>query len=370
MIFEAIRQFFGEQNFALTATNDQEICILRNQAGGRGIFCVLMDMTRYEKWNAGQIQQINAQLEQTSAGGAFSGGNDVLFIVVTNYADRHKHLAQIPGVSLWLADEKNCRLIVYEDQVPDFYGLRYGIEEAIAQAGGAYYYEDPDEEDRKGIKGAAKRFNKKWKRSFKGSGFPYVTAALIAANVVYYLIIAAGGSVSDLSYMLSMGANMGYLVFEDLQVWRLVSCMFVHFGLQHLVGNMFYLAILGNNIENVVGHLKYFLLYMLGGIGASLVSAAWYYWNGTYTVSGGASGAIYALIGVFIYLLFRNFIHWKNRRPVNPSALFLRVGICLMFIFYSSFTSSSTDGAAHIGGFIFGILLSFLLIGGKDRERR
>lgn len=359
MIFEAIRQFLGDQNFALTATDNREICILRNQAGGRDIFCVLLDMTGGRGAGEGQLRGVDEQLKRRGA--------DVLFIAVVRDAARYKYLTEIPDISLWLADETNGRLIVYENQISDFYGLRYGIEEAAAGAG-AYYYE-PEYDEGRGLKAWFKRFNRKWKRSFKGSEFPYVTAILIAANVIYYLIIAAGGSMSDLSYMLSMGANMGYYVFENFQIWRLVSCMFVHFGLQHLMGNMFYLAILGNNLENVIGHFKFFLIYMLGGIGASLVSASYYYLQGTYTVSAGASGAIYALIGTFIFLLVGDLKNYKKRGPVNPSVVFLRVGICLIFIFYSSFTGTGTDGAAHIGGFLFGILLSFLFVGGKRRER-
>lgn len=205
--------------------------------------------------------------------------------------------------------------------------------------------------------------------SSSGSGqirrnIPVVTIALIVLNVVYYLILTFGGSVSDSAYMLSMGANFGPLVFRKFEVWRLVTSLFMHFSLIHLGSNMLYLAIAGYNLEKVVGRLRFLLIYLLSGIGGNLISAAWYYLRENNTISGGASGAIYGLIGSIALLTFLSF------RKLKPSYVFARIAILLVFVFYSSFARTGVDGAAHIGGFFFGILLTFLLvIGGKKNEK-
>lgn len=340
MISENIKQYLASQNFALTAANGSDICILKNRTEERGIFCVVINNTGSVPWSASQISSINAQLKESSAAG-YNGGNDVLFIVVTEDPDRDKSLAKMAGVTLWLADSSSSRLIIYEDQREDFYGLREGIEAAITK------------ENDQG-------------QSLKNN-FPFATAALIALNVLYFIVLSLNGNPQSASYMISMGANFAPYVFTDLQVWRLVTSMFMHFGLFHLAGNMIYLAILGYQLEHTLGKGRFLLIYMMSGTGSALVSAGYYYIAGINTVSAGASGAIYGLIAVYIYFTV------LAAKRTKQSSLFLRAGIGLVFIFYTSFLGSNVDGAAHVGGFLFGIILCMLFVRGGKRsssERR
>lgn len=348
MLYNDILNFLGQQNFALTETSDPEITVLRNTSDeGRTIFCVVMDNTKGRVWNSSQILSINSQL--TTFRGTY---NDVLFLVITDDTERDKVLSQIYQVRLWIIDSLNRELLVYEGQPEDFYGLRFGLSETAA---GELY---PDKSPRRRARGRNRR-------SYRANSIPYVTIVLIAINVMYFVILILNGSLSDSSYMLKMGANYGVYVFEKFQIWRLVTCMFMHFSVSHLIGNMFYLAIAGYNLEKEAGHLRFFLIYMLSGIGASLVSAGYYYLAGINTISAGASGAIYGLVGAMLYVTFR------NRGRIRSPQLFLRIGIIIIFLFYSNFiTEDGVDGAAHIGGFIFGLALSFIFLGGKKHERR
>ena len=317
------------------ATNMPEVCILRNMVGSRSIFCVLADNTRSRIFSVREFLSIKNQLSRQPS----ADGCDILFIVVTNNVSRDRYLAS-PELKLWLADTASRRLMIYEEQPGDFYGLKNGIESSMLQAG------QP-------------------RRSITAGNFPYVTAALGVLNIVYYLVLAFGGSLSSTSYMLSMGANYGPLVFQSFQIWRLVTSMFMHFSLSHLVSNMIYLGVAGYNLEKAVGHWRFALIYILSGIGGNMVSAAYYYMRGSNTISGGASGAIYGLIGGIALLTFLNF------RQMKPAFIIRRVFILLIFIFYSSFASSTIDGAAHVGGFFFGILMTFIFIfGGKKHEKR
>lgn len=349
MIYDEILKFFGQQNFALVNTNAANVTVLRNTDGRGQIFCALIDNERQMTWGPSQILALNEKLK------IFGGGyNDVLFIVVTGDADRDKSLAQLTGVRLWLADGYYRRLYVYENQPEDFYGLRLGIEETIA---GELYPERGE------IRPAAGR--KKRGVPYKIRTAPYVTIALILVNVAYFTLIATRGSLSDTGYMLKMGANYGVYVFERGQVWRIVTSMFIHFSFSHLAGNMFYLGIAGYNLEKTAGHLKFFLIYMLSGIGAGVISAGYYYLTSANTISAGASGAVYGLIGAMLFVTF------KNRGRLRSPQMFLRIGIIIVFLYYSNFAETSVDGAAHIAGFVLGLLLSWIFLGtGKGSAGR
>lgn len=357
MIFEEIRQFLGSQNFALVSTNVPDICVLRNMDGWQTIFCVIVDNTRTRIYSASQLQTVASQLAaQSSAFGNSAYGasdNDILFIVVTGDTVRDRALTQT-NLRVWLADTYTKSLIIYENQPADFFGLRDGIESAVSSSEDGSSY---------GAYGSTARTGTGSLRSVLRKNFPIVTVVLIALNVLYYLVTAALGSTQNMSYMLTMGANNGIMIFEHFQLWRLVSCMFLHFGLSHLASNMIYLGICGYNLEKITGHIRFLLIYMLSGIGSSVVSAAYYYMTGQTVVSAGASGAVYGLVGAISYLTFRNF------RTMRPTNLFWRIGAIIIFVFYSSFTRGNVDGAAHIGGFVFGLILGFCLIRPRIRNR-
>ena len=192
---------------------------------------------------------------------------------------------------------------------------------------------------------------------------PYVTIALIAVNIIYFIIIALGGNPSSSYYMISKGADYAPYVFEEHQFWRLITSMFMHFSIRHLASNMIYLGLIGWSYERIVGHLKFFLIYFLSGLGGNIVSCAYHQLTKTPVVSAGASGCIYGIIAIVVYLTF------ISRRRFHSQQLFLRIGIMLVFMFYSNFINGQgTDVAAHLGGLAFGGLLCFLLLPYKKKK--
>ena len=202
------------------------------------------------------------------------------------------------------------------------------------------------------------------KQMIREKRFPYVTAGLILVNLVYYIITVLGGSTASAAYMVSMGADFSPYVFERHEFWRLLTCMFLHFSFPHLAGNMVYLGLLGWNYERLVGHLKFFLIYILSGIGSSVVSCAWHQLSGQYTVSAGASGAVYGLIAMVIYLMY------IARKRTGSLRLMYRIAVMLAFLFYSNFVNGrGVDVAAHVGGLVFGILLSLIFLPYKNRKQ-
>lgn len=335
------------------------------------IFCVLLHSTQERMIFENLVLNFRSQIL------SHTREENVLFILVTDNAERDKHFVQIPGVNLWIVDEKEGQLRIYDDMPDDFFGLKYGIQNTVAGAG-KRFWENPSVDNeswktsdtstsasytsyassgKRSSTGSVKRTTNKLKR------IPFVTIALIAINVIWFIILLLKGDPSKASYMASMGAAFGPYVFEDHQFWRILTSMFMHFSLQHLMGNMIYLGIAGYNLETNIGHIKYAVIYLLSGIAAGLISCAFYYSTGNYAVSAGASGAIYGLIGAVVVLTF------KNRGRMSKAMMWVRVGIVLLFLFYSNFTNSQVDAVAHIAGFVFGIILTIFFYGGRKKKR-
>ncbi len=195
---------------------------------------------------------------------------------------------------------------------------------------------------------------------------PIITIILIALNLIYFIILALKGDVNNAGYMVSMGASYGPYVFQKYQFWRLITNMFMHFGVMHLLSNMIYLFLVGLNMERMIGRWKFLALYFMTGFGASLISTAFYYIRGDDVVSAGASGAIYGLIGALVVLTY------KTRGRTGRSAMWLRIGFVIIFLFYSNFMSTRVDVVAHIAGFILGIILAiaFNAAGTTRKEKK
>jgi membrane associated rhomboid family serine protease len=141
--------------------------------------------------------------------------------------------------------------------------------------------------------------------------------------------------------------------------------MFLHGGIAHLIGNMMFLAIFGDNLENVMGHTKYLFFYLLTGILASLshVFATVILGQNLLIPSLGASGAISGVLGGYLILFPTRGVHvWIFLFIVTIPA-FLVVGLWFVFQVLNGLGTLGGEEAggvayaAHIGGFIFGLLL-------------
>ena len=188
------------------------------------------------------------------------------------------------------------------------------------------------------------------------------TLGLAAANLLVFLLVSFRGSTEDVSFMLRCGACYTPLILEG-QYYRLITGMFLHFGLMHLLYNMISLVALGDLLEKEIGTLRFLLIYFLGGITGNLASlgADLYLSGGRYAVSAGASGAVFAVIGaLLIGVIFR-----KNRPGSIPAK---RMILMTALMVLQGFTEKGTDNAAHVGGLIGGVLI-MLVMKGVSHER-
>jgi membrane associated rhomboid family serine protease len=218
--------------------------------------------------------------------------------------------------------------------------------------------------------------------------FPVLTVGLIAANVFVFLLYQDAGegngfvsSINELAYHPCEVENSCPQVGEDWPLTAITS-MFMHAGWGHLLGNMLFLWIFGNNVEDGLGRVRFILFYVLGGIAATatqtVVTLGWGTAQDAAIPNLGASGAIAAVLGAYFILV----PHGKVLTLILPFFFieipaFLFLGVYFLFqllIGGYSFVQPEAGGGvayfAHLGGIAFGLLTVKLFSAGRPRPLR
>lgn len=179
---------------------------------------------------------------------------------------------------------------------------------------------------------------------------PLVTVLLVIVNIVVYFYVEMKGSSLDTNDMIEAGAMYIPNFLGQHEYYRIVTHFFLHFGIEHLMNNMISLFVLGFAMEDKIGRVWFGLIYMLSGVFAGMVSVmSEYLGKGTEVVSCGASGAIYGLMGTLFVLLI---VNYKKIRVAHIPRFLLYIALSL----YSGMQDPGIDNAAHIGGFVGGVL--------------
>lgn len=153
-----------------------------------------------------------------------------------------------------------------------------------------------------------------------------------------------------------LGALERQLVVEEGEGWRLLSCMWLHAGVVHLLANMMSLLFIGIRLEQEFGFIRIGLLYVLAGLGGSLGSTMHLMRTTSPTISVGASGALFGLLGAMLSELLINWTIYVNK---CTALLILIVVIALnMAVGFLP----KVDNSAHIGGFLAGFFLGFVIL--------
>lgn len=184
---------------------------------------------------------------------------------------------------------------------------------------------------------------------------PVITYALIVLNIMVYLFMLLYDTV-DQTYFYALAND--YEGIQNGQIYRLITSMFLHSDIIHIACNMYALYILGPVVERYYGKTKFLIIYMLSGILGSIFSAAF---MSADTISIGASGAIFGLLGSIAYFTYyyRATLQGLLRSQILPVIL---LNLALGFII------PGIDVSGHIGGLIGGILVSMAIgIGDKGR---
>jgi len=198
---------------------------------------------------------------------------------------------------------------------------------------------------------------------------PVVTFALIGLNVLVFLLELAGGDqfITDWAFVPARfsehpAANMA----------TIFSAMFMHGGWLHLGGNMLFLWIFGDNVEDGFGHVKFLIFYLLAGIDATFAQYAVSPASGVPNV--GASGAIAGVLGAYILMFPQSRVNVLVGRQIVAMPAFVVLGLWIALQLVSGVgTIAATDESAggvaymaHVGGFVSGLLMTFLFRGREN----
>ncbi len=256
----------------------------------------------------------------------------ILSLILSNDLEKAKQIS-VEDPFCWIVDTQLNRLVIYENQVPDFYGVRALLEDFLKQPKSQDNFlkqsEDQDKEKKRQL--------------------PWVNITIVAINVIVFLICTFTG---ELLY--NIGAFGVRDIIEDGAYYRIFTSMFLHADVEHLFSNMIVLYYVGEIVERKIGHLPYAAVYVLSGIAGDVMSMAYELLSGDYISSVGASGAVFGIEGALLLLLV---LHRGKLEYMTAG----RVAFAIAFSLYCGFTSTNVNNAAHVGGVLMGFALTGIL---------
>jgi membrane associated rhomboid family serine protease len=213
---------------------------------------------------------------------------------------------------------------------------------------------------------------------------PLINYVLIAINVLVFVFLQGMGGNEKFTYAFSTvpaeiltGKDIAACVrtYSCTVYFTLITSMFMHGGWAHLLGNMLFLWVFGDNIENRIGHIRYLIFYLVCGIIASL-SHVFVSGSDSLIPSLGASGAISGVLGGYLLLFPSRRVRVIMGRGITTVPAFVALGIWIVFQVISGMgmlggdeTGGGVAYAAHIGGFVAGLALIKLFDIGVRKDR-
>lgn len=190
---------------------------------------------------------------------------------------------------------------------------------------------------------------------------PIGTVVIAAINAIVYLLLIFLGNTQSAVFMAEHGAMYPELVIDNGEWWRIITAMFLHFDPAHLVNNMLIFCCIGSRLEKVTGTFKMLFTYFVSGVFGNLLSLFVMYCTGEFAVSAGASGAVYGMIGAFLWVVVR---HQGQLDGISIRGILMMLGLSL----YYGMTTANIDNWCHIGGLIAGFLLMIILYRRKRQK--
>lgn len=264
--------------------------------------------------------------------------------------------------SHWIIDCSMNRLMIYETQTSNFFGLKEIIEQLLA--------EEQNRSETVGNEAEPDYENTLQQRTNRQTGLEktsdsfQITAAnivIIVFNVLVFMLTNYTHIFGGSDLVVEKGALSWYQVKESSEYYRIITSMFMHSDISHLFNNMLVLLFIGGILERTVGKFKYLIIYFSSGIIAGVCSISYNMWreygNAPYektTISIGASGAIFGIVGAILCIII-----FKRGRLEQIN--FRQIIMFVILSLYNGFANSRIDQAAHVGGFLAGLILTAII---------
>lgn len=311
----------GDYTF-LCKTNEEEVSTI-----------VIIDDIMYPKLaDPEQCSSINKAFENTFLLRGYKKVN-TLFLILTDKPYGFKNFSD-GSFTYWVADIYSERLLSFMENDDEFNHIRNAVEAALSKP------------QKKGF-----TIRNRTLRKFLST--PFITILLLVINVLVFLYTDIILNTLDKALFYLNYANISVITFEQSEYYRLFTSVFMHFDFSHLIGNMFSLFIIGYQLEPIIGHIKYLLLYIISGIGASICSTLYYTNIQVTAIAMGASGAIFGIFGAYITFALLGKI---EKQYISYPRLIIAAGLIL----FNGMQQQSIDNAAHLGGVIIGSIIAYI----------
>lgn len=357
MTIQQLDEFFTEYGYSKISSNLPDYCCYFRIEGQCATACNTMRSGDRFYLSSDEYDMLRSRIRKLFKDKGIDEVHILTIVIAESWENTQKLCRDDPFC--WMISSAENRLFVSESQTPDFYGIRAHLEEFLLSI------RNGDHED--GIAGTDASANGtvhksiiSWWKSLgakEKKSLPWVSTMIVAVNVVIFILCCIYGEPLYKGGSLSVADIVG-----DRSYYRLISSMFLHADLNHLVSNMLILFYIGEEVEKKTGHIRFTILYFISGIIGDVFSMGFELYSGERYSSVGASGAIFGVIGSLLFIV----IVCGGR---TDDVTLGRITFIIVFSLYSGFTSQGVNNAAHVGGLLGGLAVSFLMWISSSRFR-
>ncbi|HHU72484.1 MAG TPA: rhomboid family intramembrane serine protease [Clostridiales bacterium] len=363
MIEERLLHYFINNNFRRIGSNIEDIYFYYMINDNREAYIIsVFNMPKGVEYSTAQYEYIIKQIKDSFINNGTSTLH-LLSLIVTGVPEIAKSLCLESIDNHWIIDANRNKLIIYETQEADFIGLRKVIDNILCEENDISPLEVDsrfDYESNIGNQGTNPL--KRDKRNL-GQQFGIINSMLIITNLIAFIILHYSNFLGGTEEMMGKGALSWIYVIELKEYHRIFTSMFMHDGWRHLINNMLVLLFIGDNLEREIGKIRYLIIYILCGVIAGIASISYNMIKLQNVHSIGASGAVLGVVGAMIAILIMN-----KGKLENLSGQ--RLVLFAAFSLYGGVSNAGIDQAAHVGGFIAGLILAFIIYRKPRGKRR
>lgn len=346
-MYQQMKQILLQYGYEEITLNVAGIYLALRQEQGEGYAVVTLDETAGNKLDARQFYHVSEQIREFLQARACYRCRFLYLLVTEDDSSVERLFRDYESYwrrSFWRICPSKGQVMVYEDADEVFMALRRPLENLFAPYGFQASHGGGAGQPYQGMQGAKRLWDRK---------LPWCNIIIILINVLIFLYMDFFHPFSA-DAIIEAGGLGWYQVLEQGQWYRVVSCMFLHGGGEHLFNNMLVLGYIGSCLELAVGSVRYGILYIGSGLLAGITSMVYNMVQNDYLLSVGASGAIFGTVGAMLFLV----VFHKGKKAQYS----IRQIAWMAFLsLYGGFASQGVDNAAHFGGFAAGFLLAGLL---------
>lgn len=337
MISALIREF-RKNNYEEIEVNNHNLAIF-HQVKDEGIYIVSL-FECVNNNDQSEIELYNNRISQVKWSFINQGYRNikVLHVIISENISGAREFIK-DSDTYWIVNTSTNQLVIFENQKPAFLNVRESIERVL------------------GLEDDMYSSNSKSNRVPKliASLSPIaITCSILLINIIVFLIMDLSFGWSIYNTFVEQGGISYDTIVKDHQFYRFLSHMFIHADMDHLFGNMIVLFFIGTQVEKRLGRYRYLILYFIGGLVAAITSLGYNRIQDSSTLSIGASGAIFAVVGAMVAIVIFN---KREFEEIGIRQLLFFVVISII----NGMNAQGIDNAAHVGGLLAGLILGQVL---------